>query len=60
MAKTYIPKAVDEVQALSNYIARWGSKMSVGASTEQLLALANLATCVAEFLQVWFKPPPTD
>jgi len=60
MARTYIPQAVDEAQQLANYFARWGAKMSIGASAEQLVALANLTACIAEFLQVWFKPPPVD
>jgi hypothetical protein len=60
MTRTYIPKAVDEAQSMSNYLARWGAKMAIGASSEQLVALANLAACVAEFLQVWFKPTPTE
>jgi hypothetical protein len=60
MARTYIPQAVDEAQRLSTYFARWSAKMSVGASSEQLVALANLAACLAEFLQVWFKPTPTE
>lgn len=60
MAKTYIPQAVDEAQQLGTYFARWGAKMSVGATSEQLVALANLATCIAAFLQVWLKPVPTE
>lgn len=60
MARTYVPQAVDEAQKLGNYFARWGAKMSIGASPAQLVALANLAACIAEFLQVWFKPAPID
>jgi len=60
MAKTYIPEAVDKAGDLAKYFGRWSAKMSIGASTDQLLALAKLTACLAEFLQVWFKPVPTE
>lgn len=60
MAKTYIPSAVDKTHDLQKYLARWSSQMSVGASSQQLLALANLIACVVTFLQEWKKPDPIN
>lgn len=56
--KTYIPEAVDKAEDLQKYFGRWAAKMSVGASSEQIAALADLAACIARFLLVWFKPTP--
>jgi len=58
MAKTYIPGAVDIATASHKYLTRWQAKLSVGASSEQLVALAELISCLAAFLQKWFKPTP--
>jgi len=60
MAKTYIPSAVDKTHDLQKYFAKWSSQMSVGASPGQLLALANLVSCIATFLVEWHKPPPVN
>lgn len=55
--KTYIPQAVDDAQKLSRYFGRWQAKMMVGATTEQIAALTDLAACIVTFLQKWTKPP---
>ena len=60
MAKTYIPGAVDVVAATSKYLSRWQSKLSVGATPEQITALVDLIACIAKFLQVWHKPAPIN
>ena len=60
MAKTYIPSAVDKTHDLQKYFARWAAQMSIGATSGQLLALANLITCIGTFLQEWHKPPPVN
>lgn len=56
--KTYIPQAVDEAQRLSRYFGRWQAKMMIGATSQQITALTNLAACIVTFLQEWTKPPP--
>lgn len=60
MAKTGKDQAVTKVHDLNKYLAVWTAKMSVGASAQQLLALANLTKCVIEFLQEWHKTPPQN
>ena len=60
MAKTYIPAAVDVAQATHRYLTRYQSKLSVGASTDQILALTELIACLAAFLNKWFKPAPIN
>ncbi len=57
MAKTYIPGAVDVATWAHKYLTRYQAKLSVGATTDQLLALTELITCLAAFLNKWFKPP---
>lgn len=60
MAKTYIPSAVDVVSAANRYLTRWQSKMTIGATTEQVQALIDLLACIAIFLQKWHKPTPIN
>jgi len=60
MAKTYIPSAVDVATHASKYLNRWQAKLSIGATTEQLSALADLIACLATFLQRWHKPTPVN
>jgi len=58
MAKTYIPSAVDVASHASRYLTRWQSKLTVGATTDQVAALVELISCLAVFLQKWHKPTP--
>ena len=58
MAKTYIPSAVDVVNHANRYLTRYQAKLTIGASTEQIAALADLVACIATFLQKWHKPSP--
>lgn len=60
MAKTYIPGAVDIATASHKYLSRYQAKLTVGATTDQIAALADLITCLAAFLAKWFKPTPTS
>jgi len=60
MAKTYIPQAVDDVQKMNKYFARWAAKMVIGATPGQVVALTNLVSCIAAFLVEWHKPPPIN
>lgn len=56
MAKTYIPAAVDVATHAHRYLTRYQAKMSLGASSDQILALTELITCLAVFLTKWLKP----
>jgi len=58
MAKTYIPGAVDVANATHRYLTRWQAALSLGATSGQITALANLVACLATFLQEWRKPDP--
>jgi hypothetical protein len=58
MSKTYIPGAVNVAMFAHKYLTRYQSKLSVGASTDQLVALTELIACLAAFLTKWFKPTP--
>lgn len=58
--KTYIPGAVDIATAAHKYLSRYQAKLTVGATTDQILALAELISCLAAFLSKWFKPTPTS
>jgi len=60
MAKTYIPSAVDVASRASQYLNRWQSKLVIGATTDQIAALADLIACLAAFLQKWHKPSPIN
>jgi len=60
MAKTYIPSAVDVVTHANRYLTRWQSKLTIGATTEQIAALVDLLACLAVFLQRWRKPGPVN
>ena len=60
MAKTYIPSAVDVAAAASKYLNRWQAKLVIGATTDQIAALADLIACLATFLQKWHKPTPVN
>lgn len=57
MAKTYIPAAVDVANTAHKYLTRYQAKMTIGATTDQVLALTELITCLAVFLTKWLKPP---
>jgi hypothetical protein len=59
MAKTYIPGAVDIATAAHKYLTRWQAGLVLGATANQITALANLVACLAEFLAEWRKPEPT-
>ncbi len=56
MAKTYIPGAVDVATLSHRYLTRYQSKLTAGATTDQILALTELITCLATFLSKWLKP----
>lgn len=56
--KTFIPGAVDVATASHKYLTRWQSKLTLGASTDQIAALSELIACLANFLAKWFKPTP--
>lgn len=59
MAKrTYVPMAVDFANLLHGKLTRYQEKLSVDKTPEQITALVNLITCLAQFLAVWFKPDP--
>lgn len=57
MAKTYIPSAVDTATAAHKYLTRYQAKLSAGVTGDQLLALTELISCLANFLAKWHKPP---
>ena len=59
MAKTYIPGAVDIANASHKYLSRYQAKLTVGASSDQIVALTELIACLAAFLTKWFKPAPS-
>lgn len=59
MSKTYIPQAVTVASATSKYLTRYQSKLTIGATPEQIEALGDLITCLLVFLQKWHKPTPT-
>jgi hypothetical protein len=60
MARTYIPGAVDIAQASHKYLTRYQAKLTAGASPDQIAALVALISCLATFLNNWFKPQPSD
>lgn len=60
MSKLYIDAGVTTVRATQKYLSRWQSKMVLGASTGQILALTNLITCLAAFLNEWHKAAPVN
>jgi hypothetical protein len=60
MAKLYIDGSVTVVRAAQKYLTRWQSKMVIGATTGQVIALTNLITCIAEFLANWHKATPIN
>jgi hypothetical protein len=60
MAKTYIPSAVDVANHAHRYLTRYQSKLTLGATSDQILALTELITCLAAFLAKWFKPAPIN
>jgi len=60
MAKTYIPSGVDVAQHAHRYLTRYQAKLTLGASSDQILALTELITCLAAFLAKWFKPTPVN
>jgi len=60
MAKLYIDGSVTVVRHAQKYLTRWQSKMVVGATAGQILALTNLITCIAQFLNEWHKAAPVN
>jgi hypothetical protein len=58
MAKTYSPSAVDVASTAHKYLTRYQPKLMVGASADQIVALTELVSCLANFLTKWLKPPP--
>lgn len=57
MAKTYVPMAVAFAEALHKRLSRYQTQLSNGKTSDQLTALAELISCLANFLQKWPKPP---
>lgn len=57
MAKTYVPMAVFFSQELYKRLARYNVQLQEGKTSEQLTALAELLSCLANFLAKWPKPP---
>lgn len=60
MAKLYIDGSVTVVRQAQKYLTRWQSKMVVGATSDQILALTELITCIANFLSKWHKATPVN
>jgi hypothetical protein len=60
MAKLYIDGSVTVVRAAQKYLTRWQSKMVIGATGGQIIALTNLISCIAEFLAAWHKATPVN
>lgn len=60
MAKLYIDGAVTVAAQANKYLSRWQSKLVVGATSDQIVALADLIACLASFLQKWHKVPPQN
>lgn len=57
MAKTYIPSANTIANRLHEYLTRYEEKLIPDKTSEQLTALAELISCLAQFIQKWPKPP---
>ena len=60
MAKTYIDGSVTVARTAQKYLTRWQSKMVIGATTGQVVALTNLISCIAAFLAEWHKATPVN
>jgi hypothetical protein len=60
MAKLYVDGSVTVVRAAQKYLTRWQSKMVLGATTEQIAALTDLISCIAQFLAKWHKAAPIN
>lgn len=60
MAKLYIDAGVTVVSKAQKYLTRWQSKMTVGATPEQVAALVDLIACAATFLSKWHKATPVN
>lgn len=60
MAKTYVDAGVTIVSKAQKYLVRWQPKLVQGASAGQILALTNLITCIAQFLNEWHKATPIN
>jgi hypothetical protein len=56
MAKTYIPGAVDIASKSHKYLTRYQTVLTAGASAEQITAVVELISCLANFLAKWHKP----
>jgi hypothetical protein len=57
MSKTYVPMAVSFADALHKRLTRYHTQLSADKTGEQLTALAELISCLANFLVKWPKPP---
>ena len=60
MAKLYIWGAVTAADKAHKYLTRYQPQLSAGATSDQLVALTELISCLAVFLTKWFKPPPNS
>jgi hypothetical protein len=58
MPKTYIPMAVDLAHGLHKRLTRYQATLTIGATTDQVVALTELIACLATFLSKWVKPTP--
>lgn len=60
MSKTYVDGSVTVARAAQKYLTRWQSKLVVGATAEQITALTDLISCIANFLSKWHKATPVN
>lgn len=58
--KTYVPGANDQARRLDKYLSRYETRLTEGATTDQLQALAELVACLATFIAKWPKPTPVN
>jgi hypothetical protein len=56
-SRTYVPSANQFAYVLHVYLTRYQAKLSADKTSEQLTALAELISCLANFLVKWPKPP---
>lgn len=57
MAKTYVPMAVSLAGGLHKRLTRYQAQLVNEKSSDQVTALAELISCLANFLAKWPKPP---
>lgn len=60
MAKLYVDGSVTVVRHAQKYLTRWQSKMVMGATPDQVVALTDLISCIAVFLSRWHKATPVN